>query len=78
MIHYLSYMINKNNTDMKAKWTHKVVSVQKWNNDNEQFISEHKSLNAAENMVKRCEKQNNDYLKRTGEKLGNEYKIIAL
>lgn len=34
-----------------SKFKFKVISIQTWNNNNEQLLSEHKSLRAAEKMV---------------------------
>ena len=48
----------------KTKFTFRVVCIQGWNNDHKQIISEHKSLENAEKMVRACSKKNygNTYL----------------
>jgi non-canonical (house-cleaning) NTP pyrophosphatase len=52
----------------KSSFKFQVISVQLWNNNKEQLISEHKTMDAAEKQVKSCRK-NAD---------GNTYKIVEI
>lgn len=49
-------------------FTHRVIAIQTWNNDNRQLLSEHKSLSAAQKMVKASERK----------KCGNRYVIETI
>jgi hypothetical protein len=51
--------------DMEKTFIYRVISVQPWNNNKTQLLSQHKTLSAALRMVSDCEKRGN----------GNKYHI---
>lgn len=59
------YNNNKQKHIIMSKFKFKVISIQTWNNNNEQLLSEHKSLRAAEKMVTASSKKSD----------GNRYAI---